>query len=317
MTSPGQPCPVCAQPDPQHDWDVHEAQPAHWEGPEFPEGARAATSMLARSSSRGGAVVRWLAVHSTEGIMRAADLRAWSSWPGSSHASADADGALLTPAEGFIPYERSAWTLRNGNPVSENIELCAMAGWSRAQWLSRPLLLERCAQWLAERSQARGIPLRKLTVAQVRAGWAGVIDHDDYSDATGDGTHWDVGESFPWDVVMARAQQIADPPAPQEDGFMAALSEKEQQEALTLLRDLHYGLRRPVVNGVTISAAVRDVQSRVYRLSQPATPTTAAAPAEDAAPQVGWTQEDLERLADQLREELTPAQVTDLMEQLQ
>jgi hypothetical protein len=317
VTQPGERCPVCSWPDPGHDWDVHEAKAAGvtWEGPQ-PEGARAATSMLARSSSRGDADVIWLAIHSTEGIMRAADLRAWAAWPGSSHASADADGVLLTPAEGFVPYERSAWTLRNGNPASENIELCAFAGWTRAQWLARPLLLERCAQWLADRSRARRIPLRKLTVAQVRAGWAGVIDHDDYTDATGDGSHWDVGEQFPWDLVLPRAQQIADPPAPQEDGFMAGLSEKEQQEALGYLRDLHYGLRRPVVNGMTLSSAVRDVQTRVAGLStEPDQPATFGA--QQGEPLVSWSQEDLERLADQLREELTPAQRQDLLEQLQ
>lgn len=212
MTEPGQPCSVCGRPDPEHDWDVHEAQEADYQP--APEGARQAANMLARSSSRGGATVRWLAVHSTEGIMRAHDLRDWAAWPGSSHASADASGVLLTPADGFVPYERAAWTLRNGNPVSENIELCALARWSRGEWLARPALLEACARWLAGRSKARGIPLRKLTVAQVRTGQAGVIDHDDYTDATGDGGHWDVGEQFPWDVVMARAIALATPPQP-------------------------------------------------------------------------------------------------------
>jgi hypothetical protein len=37
---------------------------------------------------------------------------------------------------------------------------------------------------------------------------AGVIDHGDYTDATGDGTHWDVGDGFPWDVLLPRADAI-------------------------------------------------------------------------------------------------------------
>ena len=70
-----------------------------------------------KSSSRNGAVVRVLALHTTEGIMRARDLRDWKSWPGSSHAANDETGVLMGPADGFVPYDRAAWTLRNGNPI--------------------------------------------------------------------------------------------------------------------------------------------------------------------------------------------------------
>jgi hypothetical protein len=170
------------------------------------------------SSSRNGATVRCLAIHTTEGIMRAADLRDWTSWAGSSHASCDETGALLDgAADGFVDYARAAWTIRNGNPWTDNLEICGWARWTRSDWLARPKLLEAVAVWLARRSTARGIPLQHLTVDKLRAGHRGCIDHDDYSDATGDGTHWDVGESFPWDVVLPRAVVLAGgspPPAP-------------------------------------------------------------------------------------------------------
>jgi hypothetical protein len=172
-----------------------------------------------KSSSRNGAAVRALAVHTTEGAMTVGALRAFFDRPdakGSSHAGADDSGALADGAvDGFVSYDRAAWTLRNGNAWSDNLELCAFAGWTRSQWLTRPRLLEACALWLARRHKARGIPLTKLTVAQLRAGTHGVIDHDDYSDATGDGTHWDVGENFPWDVVIPRAIQLAGGTAPE------------------------------------------------------------------------------------------------------
>jgi hypothetical protein len=328
VTLPGDPCFVCGVPDPGHDWGEHDRQAAgvRWVGPEpvrvrigAPAGEelRGLPDMLRRSSSRGGAQVRWLAVHSTEGIMRAADLRAWSSWPGSSHASADQYGNLLEPDDGFVPYDRSAWTLRDGNPVSENIELCAFARWTRAEWLERPQLLELCAVWLARRYRAHGgrIPLRKLTVQQVAAGWAGVIDHDDYTDATGDGNHWDVGEQFPWDVVIPRARTLAGLDEP--EGFMAGLSDSEQSEALTILRDLQYGLRRPVVNGLSLSGAMRDVHNRVRALSadQPV-PVTATGDLEDA-PVAPWSDEQVDMLAEQLEAELSPQQVQQLLTRLQ
>ncbi len=164
-----------------------------------------------KSSSRNGARVRVLAVHTTEGIMRAVDLRAWTAWPGSSHAAADDTGVLLDGAgDGFVDHARAAWTLRSGNPWSENIELCAHAKWTRAQWLARPTLLELCAVWLARRSAARGIPLVKITPAQYRAGASGVIGHHDHTVGYSDGTHWDPGPGFPWDVVLARARAVFD-----------------------------------------------------------------------------------------------------------
>lgn len=168
-------------------------------------------SMRARSESRNGARVRVLAVHTTEGIMRAVDLRAWKSWPGSSHAAADDTGVLLDGAgDGFVDHDRAAWTLRSGNCWSENIELCAMASWTRAQWLARAELLDRCAYWLAVRAIARDIPLVKLTPAQYRAGGSGVIGHHDHTVGYSDGTHWDPGPGFPWDVVLELAVAYRD-----------------------------------------------------------------------------------------------------------
>jgi hypothetical protein len=321
MTEPGQACPVCGLPDPEHDWDEHERQA---EGIRYGQpamrGAELVTaplSMLARSSSRGGARVRWLAVHSTEGIMRAADLRDWQSWPGSSHASADQFGNLLEPDDGFVPYDRAAWTLRNGNPVSDNIELCAFAGWSRAEWLARPDLLELCAVWLARRHRARPwIPLVKLTVAQVRAGVAGVIDHDDYTDASGDGTHWDVGEAFPWDIVIPRARVLAGIDTDKGEGFLMALSDKEQGEALDILRDLRYGLRRPVIGGLTLSSAVRELLGRARgEIGGEAQPVTAGAELDDLeSASAAWSDDEVRQLGETLAAELTAEQVRELLD---
>ena len=80
---------------------------------------------------------------------------------------------------------------------------CAVRCLDPAQWLERPLLLRAAAAWLARRCKARGISQpRRLTITEVRGRQAlGVIDHGDYTDATGDGSHWDVGTGFPWDLV--------------------------------------------------------------------------------------------------------------------
>lgn len=165
-------------------------------------------SILERCESRGGKPVIWLAVHSTEGDGTAQDLRDASWWEGSSHAINDATGTLLTPAQGCVPYDQAAWTIRGGNHYSDNIEQVGWAKWTTADWLARPLLLEGTARWLADRSKARGIPLVRLTAADIKAGKPGVIGHGDWTVAMFDGSHSDPGPNYPWDIVLARATEL-------------------------------------------------------------------------------------------------------------
>lgn len=163
-----------------------------------------------KSSARSGRKVRLLALHTTEGIMKNSDLKAFfdrSDTQGSSHASADNSGLM---EKGFVPYDRAAWTLRSGNSISDNLEQCGFAKWTRKEWLeNRRGTLDAAALWLAKRSIARGIPLRVLTHAQIRAGEAGVIQHNDWTVAMKDGSHWDCGPGYPIDYVVGKAKEIA------------------------------------------------------------------------------------------------------------
>jgi hypothetical protein len=232
--------------------------------------------ILDRSESRQGAQVIWLAVHSTEGDDNpladdARSLRDATWWEGSSHAIADDEpGSLLTPAEGCVPYERAAWTLRGGNRYSDNLELVARASWPRLVWLAQPRLLEFCAKWLADRHAARPwIPLRRLTLAEVRARVPGVIGHVDYTNATGDGTHWDPGPGFPWDVVLARANAIANG---EEDNMLSAEEiVTEFLEARVTLPDKSTASIRSLLPAIrqsekSIQGDTDDLQNRVSRV---------------------------------------------------
>lgn len=164
------------------------------------------------SSSRGGKTVRLLAVHTTEGIRKCPDLLAYfereykanPNTAGSSHAA-----ACDTCQSEFLDYSLAAWTIRSGNPISDNIELCGFASWTRAEWLTHMTMLDLTAQWLAKRAKARNIPLVKLTPAEVKAGKSGVIGHVDWTTGMSDGTHWDPGPSFPWDLVLTLANRYA------------------------------------------------------------------------------------------------------------
>lgn len=207
-----------------------------------------AVSILARSSPRNGTRVRVLAVHDTEGTSYTAEqLRDATWWAGSSHAIAD-ERTLLTPAQGCVPYERASWTLRSGNPWSENIELLGFAKWTRAEWLARPRTLDHCARWLADRSKARGIPLVLLTPDQYRAGGSGVIDHNTHTVGYRDGTHWDVGKGFPWDVVLGKARAYA---AGGGDDDMSAADVQQIKDHINIRVDELAGWVRDTVNAAT------------------------------------------------------------------
>jgi hypothetical protein len=156
------------------------------------------------SSARGSAPVRLVVVHTAEGARTVESLGAWfqrSSTQASSHAGID-DCRIET----YVEYARAAWTVRNGNPISDNVELCGFAAWSREEWLNNhPNMLKLTAQWIRERCLARGIPIKKLTPAEVAAGKAGVIGHVDWTLGMKDGSHTDPGPGFPWDHVIQLA----------------------------------------------------------------------------------------------------------------
>lgn len=164
-------------------------------------------------SSRLGERVRLVVIHTSEGARDVGALAAYLNRPG---VQASYHGAVDDQRyEAYVNYSQACWALRNGNQESDNLCLCAFAGWSRAEWLRHPRMLELAAAWIAERCLARRLPVLRLTDREVgdamrndahRGGWT---DHDGYTKGTGDGTHWDVGENFPFDVVGLRAQQIA------------------------------------------------------------------------------------------------------------
>lgn len=163
-------------------------------------------------SQRGSRPVRLVAIHTAEGARTVESLGnffASQSVQASSHVGIDD-----TKIAQYVPYSMSAWTMLSANPISDQAELCGFAAWSRETWLGEHhRMLELAAGWIRERCLARGIPIRKLTPAQVGAGEAGVCGHADWSVGMRDGDHTDPGPSFPWDVVIELAGGVA-PPSP-------------------------------------------------------------------------------------------------------
>jgi len=159
-------------------------------------------------SSRGGRSVRLVVIHTAEGARTVEELGnyfARAAVNASSHVGIDNERI-----ETYVPYDREAWTIRSGNAISDNAELCGFARWTREEWLrEHPSMLVLAARWIAERCKARGIPIKKLTPAEVRAGQSGVIGHVDWTLGMQDGTHVDPGAGFPWDVVIQAANELS------------------------------------------------------------------------------------------------------------
>lgn len=151
-------------------------------------------------SSRYGAKVIWVAIHTTEGIMDANDLGYY--WQritgGSSHAGCDNKKTVT-----YVDTQYASWTLLNGNSKSVNMEICGWAKWTRDEWLGPQRgRLEQAAQWARQMCDKFGIPKKYIGASGVARGESGIIGHIDYTNGAKDGNHWDPGPGFPWDIFI-------------------------------------------------------------------------------------------------------------------
>jgi hypothetical protein len=159
-------------------------------------------------SSRGGATVRLIVLHTAEGARTIEELGSFfasSSSGVSSHVGIDdKDGTVGE----YVKRGSKAWTAADANPVAVQAELCAFASWSPAEWDRHPNMLENAGRWVAEEAAKLGIPITKLSAGAAQGSGRGVCQHDDLG-AWGGG-HWDCGGGFPIDRVLNIARDWAD-----------------------------------------------------------------------------------------------------------
>jgi hypothetical protein len=183
-------------------------------------------------SSRGGTSVRLIVLHTAEGALTIESLGAFFANPASGVSShTGIDDKYNTVGE-YVRRDYKAWTQANANPYSVAAELCAFAAWSPNEWGAHSVMLDNCAQWIAEEAAAFGIPIVRLSAAQAQGGAAGVCQHVDLG-ASG-GNHWDCGPSFPMDQVIAQAAGGA-PTAPpiEEESNMKVISHSDGRAFIT------------------------------------------------------------------------------------
>lgn len=114
--------------------------------------------------------------------------------------------------------EDTAFSAKGGNADGVHVEIVGQATQSAAQWADAysKAALENAAKVVALWCRKYGIPVRRLTVAQVKDGKTkGIAGHVDISKAFPSTGHTDPGPNFPWAYFLGRVKHyVAPAPAP-------------------------------------------------------------------------------------------------------
>ncbi|WP_431972592.1 DUF4185 domain-containing protein [Nocardia sp. bgisy134] len=178
-------------------------------------------------------------LHTTENqdwITRAENVADWQARQqnGSYHYMVDDNHIIQT-----VSTKNAAWGvpvrgLDDDNHVSVQIALVGTSGaiprWTgsspnvesnpkqRQAWLEHDKMLDMVAYTIAKVSKDHNIPIERVDIAGVGNDLHGVSSHNNYTYGSvklkgfQDGTHWDVPDTFPYDVVFAAAKQYASVP---------------------------------------------------------------------------------------------------------
>jgi hypothetical protein len=154
-------------------------------------------------SSRAGAAVRLIVLHTAEGARTIESLGGYFQGNVSASSHVGADDKVNTVGE-YVKRENKAWTQSDFNSVAVSIELCAFAAWDTAEWDRHPNMLANCAAWIAEEAAHYGLPIVRLSASEAQGSGRGVCQHVDLG-ARGGGHH-DCGPGFPMNRVLDMAR---------------------------------------------------------------------------------------------------------------
>lgn len=118
----------------------------------------------------------------------------------------------------YLPDNAICWGAPGANADGLHIELMGKASHTRAQWIAHHgPMFDRAAWLIATKAKAYNIPIRLLSIAEIRAGKKGIVTHALITAALPGGTHTDPGKGFPMDLLLDKARKYAGttPPKPQ------------------------------------------------------------------------------------------------------
>lgn len=98
----------------------------------------------------------------------------------------------------------TAWAAPGANSDGLQLEIAGYMRQTRSEWLDpySKAALAQAAKVAADWAKAYDIPIRHLTVAQLRAGEKGFVGHVDVTQAYKRSTHTDPGAGFPWGYFL-------------------------------------------------------------------------------------------------------------------
>src|SRR5215471_18727216 len=120
-------------------------------------------------SSRGGATVRLIVVHTAEGATTIESLGSFFASPSSGVSSQVGIDDKAGVVGEYVKRGSKSWTQAEFNPVATS-----------AEWKNKhSTMLDNAARWIAEESKYFGVPIVKLSSSQAQGSGRGVCAHSD------------------------------------------------------------------------------------------------------------------------------------------
>jgi hypothetical protein len=165
------------------------------------------TDISPKQSSREGARIHGLVLHTTEGSDNPegdVDLKNLGALFHNEEASAHLGVNVRGRFGRYVPDEAKAWAVCNLNPVTLSLEQIGFAAFSKETWFKRHDQLHGAAEFLVYGHIHYGVPLQKGGASNGAITKAGVFQHKDFG-LPGSG-HVDCGSGYPQGYVTLLAK---------------------------------------------------------------------------------------------------------------
>jgi N-acetyl-anhydromuramyl-L-alanine amidase AmpD len=131
----------------------------------------------------------------------------------------------------LVDTNMAAWSAGAANQRSINYVIGrSTVEWTREEWISKARNAIRIMAWLMYKDAYRYHFEPKVIAPPYNSDPPGVSDHKYVTEYLGWGTHTDVGDNFPWDILESDLQAFRSGVPSEEENFMGALTAEEQRK---------------------------------------------------------------------------------------